>query len=89
MGRKGWEAFIGIALYHQKNQAVLCDKSMKDYIDNNIVCRRDMLFEDVDNYRHLDFDSLCLCDICASDCKCGSCDSKKNGIKFLHIITAY
>ena len=65
MGRKGWEAFIGIALHHQKNQAVLCDKSMKDYIDSNIVCRRDMLFEDVDNYRHLDLDSLCLCcDMC-------------------------
>ena len=83
-GRGGRDGKPSLALlFVIKRTRQFCDKSMKNYLDNNIVCRKDILFEDIDNYRHLDLGSLCLCcDICASDCKCGSCDSKKMALNF-------
>ena len=53
----------------------LCDKEMLRYLKNATRCRRDLLFQDTDNYHHIDMGKKCLCcDICASDCDCGSCE---------------
>ena len=47
------------------------------------LCRRDTLFADTDNYKHLDLGTLCMCcDVCAANCKCGSCDSRRRSLNF-------
>ena len=53
-----------------------CDKGMLGYLKNTSKCRRDVLFEDTDNYVHTDMGKMCLCcDICKINCDCGLCEN--------------
>ena len=46
--------------------------------------RRDLLFQDTDNYSHLDMGTKCLCcDVCAKSCNCGQCQYYQQGFIFL------
>ena len=46
-------------------------------MNNDDVYRRDLLFENMDSYEHIDIGSKCLCcDVCAKQCEYGSCDTK-------------
>ena len=59
-------------------------KSMLAYRDNTKSCRKDLLFQDMENYKHVDLGSPCLCcDICSVKCICGSCNKKKSDFIFL------
>ena len=52
----------------------LCSKKVIDYQKNTSQCRRDLLFQDTDNYHHLDMGTKCLCcDVCAINCKGEAC----------------
>lgn len=52
----------------------LCSPEMLNYQKNTSKCRRDVLFQNTDNYHHLDMGTKCLCcDVCAVSCNCGSC----------------
>lgn len=83
-GRGGRDGKPSLALLLDiKRNRRYCDSNMKKYLCNSAICRRDMLFHDMDNYRHLDLGSLCLCcDVCANYCKCGLCDSKRKALNF-------
>ena len=62
---------------------------LPSYRDNMDMCRRDFLFQDTDNYKHIDLGKKCLCcDVCMKLCKCGACESEHNSFVFLyHIVT--
>ena len=73
-GRAGRDGIAALALLLRANSHYHVDKSITIYQNNTSTCRRDLLFQDMDNYYHLDSGSPCLCcDICASNCKCGLC----------------
>ena len=59
-------------------------KGMITYQKNNSLCRRDLLFQDTDNYSHLDMGTKCLCcDVCAKSCNCGQCQYYQQSFIFL------
>ena len=75
LSRKGGRQHIGVP--------------MKEYCDNNVKCRREVLFTDFD--KHTDDETplrLCLCcDICAATCVCGKCSDTISGcIDFSHLV---
>lgn len=74
-GRGGRDGKLTIAALFTVNKFNrLCSKKMLNYQSNTSKCRRDLLFQDTDNYHHLDMGTKCLCcDICASSCDCGCC----------------
>jgi hypothetical protein len=48
-----------------KGDSRLLSQSIKEYKSNTGRCRRDVLFEDTDNYTHIDLGKQCLCcDVC-------------------------
>ena len=56
----------------------------KGMITYNSRCRRDLLFQDTDNYSHLDIGTKCLCcDVCAKSCNCGQCQYYQQSFIFL------
>ena len=71
-GRDGKPAFALLLEDGRSNR--FADKEMLEYQNNKTVCRRDILFRDVSNYKHIDLGVRCLCcDICAKICDCGKC----------------
>ena len=58
------------------------DKSMTAYQSNQLICRRDILFSDMDNYSHEDNGKCLCCDICMKCCNCGSCVDKQHSFIF-------
>ena len=53
---------------------MFADKEILEYQSIKIVCRRDFLFWDINNYQYIDFGVRCLCcDICAITCDCDKC----------------
>ena len=83
-GRGGRDGRPSLALLLVLNKTKqYCDKNMKKYQENTTVCRRDTLFADIDDYKHLDLGTLCMCcDVCAINCRCGSCDTNTNSLNF-------
>jgi ATP-dependent DNA helicase RecQ len=74
-GRGGRDGEPSLALLLTDSRNHHCNKDMKEYRENSTTCRRDKLFEDTDNYTHLDLGTSCMCcDICAGNCICGECD---------------
>ncbi len=74
-GRDGLPSLAALLLTraskHKKSEAMI------EYMKNETNCRRDLLFNNMESYEHLDCGSKCLCcDICAKMCNCGSCDVK-------------
>lgn len=81
-GRDGKPAMATLLVENHHNQ--YRDKGILKYQKNKCTCRRDTLFQDTDNYKHLDFGTKCMCcDICAKMCECGKC--KETLSNFLHL----
>ncbi len=76
-GRAGRDGLPSLALLlHGKENSHQLTKSIKDYKSNQDVCRRDILFGDMDNYTHIDLGTCLCCDICMKNCLCGMCESE-------------
>ena len=83
-GRAGRDGSPALALMLKTRHATHANKSMVKYKSNDASCRRDLLFLDMDNYKHLDFGSRCLCcDICSRSCTCGTCSAKHEQFVFI------
>jgi len=82
-GRAGRDGLYSMATlartYH------VCEKQyMKHYSANDTICRRKLLFEDMDNFEYVESEQKCLCcDVCALRCTCNSCASNLSSFTFL------
>ena len=74
-GRAGRDGVLSTAvLFHHIGRRIIVDECMKRYLENTNTCRRDFLFQDFDNYVHVDFATKCsCCDICILECDCEDC----------------
>ena len=74
-GRAGRDGVLSTAvLFHHIGRRIIVDECMKRYLENTNTCRRDFLFQDFDNYVHVDFGTKCsCCDICILECDCEDC----------------
>lgn len=74
-GRAGRDGLPALALLLAKSSSTrYADTAMKEYVANTSQCRRDMLFNNFDNYVHVDSGTLRLCcDVCWYGCDCGNC----------------
>ena len=80
-GRAGRDDLLSLALLlHVKGDSRPLSQSIKEYKSNTGRCRRDVLFEDTDNYKHIDLGEECLC---CDVCMCGDCESKHNSFVFI------
>ena len=85
-GRDGKPCLALLLLNNYMNRGR--EKSMIEYQSNTTNCRRDMLFQDMDEYTHVDMGHKCLCcDICTKSCDCGSCMQKHSRCKFILLNT--
>ena len=86
-GRGGRDGGPSLALLlRAKRMNRFCNDGIKNYQENETACRRDALFEDTDNYKHLDLGTKCLCcDVCAIKCKCGSCNVNSKSLNFIYL----
>lgn len=76
-GRAGRDESPALSLLLKTKRVKHANSAILKYRNNTDVCRRDLLFEDMENYEHVDLGSPCLCcDICSSTCTCGSCRDK-------------
>lgn len=85
-GRAGRDGLCSLALLlHIKGDTHPLSQPIKDYKSNTDKCRRDCLFEDTDNYEHIDLGKKCLCcDVCSMKlCKCGVCESEHKLFVFI------
>lgn len=72
-GRNGETASCTLLVTKQWRRFV-DDENMIEYVENNSICRRDILFPDEQSSRPK---SKCLCcDICQATCTCDKCASK-------------
>lgn len=59
-------------------------KNMKDYGKNSEICRRKVLFSDIDDYVHKEKLPKCLCcDICGRNCDCKNCANNHSSFVLL------
>ena len=84
-GRAGRDGQPSLAvLLRTKGGGRFTDENMKEYGANESVCRRDLLFADMDEYHHIDMGTPCLCcDVCMKSCTCGLCIEKHRLFVFL------
>ena len=86
-GRAGRDGQPALAiLLASKERLHQVDENIKEYQANSDQCRRDFLFQDMDEYCHVDIGSRCLCcDICMRSCKCGSCVENHKSFVFIQV----
>lgn len=73
-GRAGRDGAAALAMLLVSGNKRSMTDPIKDYTENDTVCRRDFLFRNMESYKHIDMGSKCLCcDVCAKKCECGSC----------------
>ena len=84
-GRGGRDGEPALALLLTTKYATRrADTNMKEYQKNSSTCRRDFLFQEIENYIHEDFGSSCLCcKICTKTYNCGSCKQKLQLFTFI------
>ena len=77
-GRAGRDGMLSVVtLFNKKAKKQSKNKEMLEYIGNNVECRREFLFKNMEGYEHSNLSSMCVCcDICTKKCKCGMCSSK-------------
>ena len=74
-GRDGSTAYV--TLLKTKGWKRYADDSMTNYIENTNQCRRKKLFSEMEGYKTVHNEHLCLCcDICAITCTCILCSQK-------------
>ena len=78
VGRGGREGKATTALLCLTTKCLTnVEPSMKDYCNNTIRCRRDILMSHfVTNYKSSIMGSCICCDLCERLCKCNDCSSK-------------
>ncbi|SMN01812.1 ATP-dependent DNA helicase RecS (RecQ family) [uncultured Candidatus Thioglobus sp.] len=58
--------------------------NMKDYAKNSEICRRKVLFNDMDGHVHKEKIPKCLCcDICGKKCDCKNCENSNSSFVML------
>lgn len=74
-GRAGRNGSLALAvLLLKKRRDRFIERTMNTYINNTSTCRRDILFQNFDQYSQQTVSKLCTCcDICACSCVCGGC----------------
>lgn len=83
-GRAGRDGKPALAVLLKARVYHLYDENIKEYVNNDDKCRRDILFQSTDNYKHIQLESSCLCcDVCALVCDCGDCSSKLSSFVFI------
>ena len=85
-GRAGRDGKPSLAILLKARVYHACEEGIKEYVDNDCQCRRDLLFKSMDNYKHRQIDSSrqCLCcDVCALICTCGCCSRNLSSFVFL------
>ncbi len=83
-GRAGRDGLPALALLLKKKRNQHANKSILQYMNNTEKCRKDVLFQDMDSYTHTSTSSQCLCcDICLTNCTCGSCSTTHSSFTFL------
>ena len=84
-GRSGRDGNLSLAtLLQVKGRKQTADQSMKDYCKNEEKCRKDLLFNDMDEYSHIDMGTKCTCwDICCTSCLCGHCYITRSNFIFM------
>ena len=60
-GRAGRDGKPACALLLYRKSRRLTDEGMVEYGTNASTCRRDILFTDFDNYKHIHNGTLCMC----------------------------
>ena len=74
VGRAGRNGKSSSALLLHTNKYKHLDKGMKEYLLNETVCRRDILFRNFDGYKHpVELNNCLCCDVCSESCKCCKC----------------
>ena len=70
-GRNG-QSCVAILFHGKRHKNLHC--TMQDYVRNETSCRRDILFQHFDDYKHPDNLKDCMCcDVCARMCTCDNC----------------
>ena len=77
-GRVGRDGLPSLAiLLEVRGSSHHVSESLKMYRKNDDRCRRDVFFEDTDNYMHVNLGRKCLCcDIYANFCENGTCEDQ-------------
>lgn len=74
VGRVGRNGKSSTALLLHTKKYKRLDKDMKEYVMNETICRRDILFRNFDGYEHpVELNNCLCCDICSKSCKCSNC----------------
>ena len=64
--------------------AIVTIKNICIYQKNDSITRHDLLLQNMDNYKHVDMESKCVCcDICLKTCACGLCNENNSFLFFL------
>lgn len=75
-GRDGLNSIAVLYLIKGMRHNVIVNGCMKKYIENESVCRRNLLFSDFEGFVSSQFSPPCTCcDLCASNCQCSSCET--------------
>ncbi len=84
-GRAGRDGKPSLAILLKARVHHVCEEGIKEYVENDSQCRRDVLFNSMDNYTHRQMGtSPCLCcDICALICTCGCCSRNLSSFVFI------
>ena len=54
------------------------NSGMREYVSNTTCYRRDVLFQDIDGYEHLDLGTRCLCCDISQTCDCNLCSEHQS-----------
>ena len=85
IGRAGRDSQHANALLLKRKGRKHMNKQMEKYCMNELICRREVLFEDYDDCK-CTLSKLCLCcDVCAKQCNCGSCKPLQGCIDFSYL----
>ena len=66
--------------------SIVTIKNICIYQKNDSITRHDLLLQNMDNYKHVDTESKCVCcDICLKTCACGLCNENNSFFFFFRI----
>ncbi len=84
-GHAGRDSLPSIAvLVKNTGRRRYVDKSMTEYSNNDVACRRDTLFQEFDEYSRTYDGPLCLCcDVCQKLCTCSHCSDNHLSFTFI------
>ena len=79
-GRGGRDGNLSLATLSVVNRTI---NNICIYQKNDFITRHDLLLQNMDNYKHVDMESKCMCcDICLKTCACGLCNENNSFFSF-------